>query len=185
MMYTDVKQPDRGPRAAGCLPQSAFVEGRFHVYRRAARRYAAPMSPRQHACRLTLSELEVLLDRHRPSWRAFARLVALGERDLTLEMPCHPDLLRAGGTIAGPALMTLADRAAYYLTLALAGPQVDAVTASLDIHFLARAAPEPVVATATMLRLGRRLTVSSVDLCSPAELVARATVSYALPPETR
>ncbi len=131
--------------------------------------------------RLTRPELESLLDQHSPRWRAFARLVALGEQDLTLEMPSRAELLRAGGTIAGPALMTLADRAAYYLTLALAGPIIEAVTAHLDIHFLARAAPEPVVATATMLRLGRRLAVSSVDLRSREQLIARATVSYALP----
>ena len=131
--------------------------------------------------RLTRPELESLLDQHAPRWRTFARLVALGEQDLTLEMPSRAELLRAGGTIAGPALMTLADRAAYYLTLALAGPIIEAVTAHLDIHFLARAAPEPVLATATMLRLGRRLAVSSVDLRSREQLIARATVSYALP----
>jgi len=39
-----------------------------------------------------------------------------------------------------------------------------------------------VIAKATMLRLGRRLAVSAVDLHSGADLVAHATVTYALPP---
>jgi acyl-coenzyme A thioesterase PaaI-like protein len=93
------------------------------------------------------------------------------------------ELMRAGGTISGPALMLLADTAAYFLTLALAGPVPSAATANLDIHFLVRPKPGDIVAIATMLRLGRRLAVSKVDLRSGDDLVAHATVTYALPPE--
>jgi uncharacterized protein (TIGR00369 family) len=130
---------------------------------------------------LTLPELETLLDDHAPRWRELSRITALAERTLSLHMPFRPDLLRAGDTISGPALMTLADRAAYYLTLALAGPVPEAVTASLDIHFLERPGPCDVTAVATMLRLGRRLAVSQIDLRSRDRPVAHAVVTYALP----
>src|SRR5882672_6322491 len=131
--------------------------------------------------KLTLAELEQLLDQHFPSWRTFSTITELGERDLTVRMPFRKDLVRAGGTISGPALMALADTTAYFLTLVHAGPVPSAATANLDIHFLVRPKPADIIATATMLRLGRRLAVSAVDLHSGEDLVAHATVTYALP----
>jgi uncharacterized protein (TIGR00369 family) len=126
-------------------------------------------------------ELEAVLDEHSPRWRSHARITSLADRSITVTMPFQPELLRAGGTISGPSMMALADRAAYYLTLALVGPVPSAVTANLSIQFLIRPAPADIIATATMLRLGRRLAVSAVDLEVQGELVAHATVSYALP----
>jgi uncharacterized protein (TIGR00369 family) len=132
--------------------------------------------------RMTIAEIEQLIDQTFPAWRTFSSIVALGEQDMTLEMPFRPELLRAGGTISGPALMALADTSAYFLTLAHAGPVASAATANLDIHFLNRPKPAAIRAVATMLRLGRRLSVSRVDLLSADTLVAHATVTYALPP---
>ena len=132
--------------------------------------------------RMTIPEIEALMDKGFAGWRSFSSIVALGEQDITLEMPFRSELLRAGGTISGPALMALADTASYFLTLAHAGPVPSAATANLDIHFLSRPEPAPIRAVATMLRLGRRLSVSRVDLFSKQTLVAHATVTYALPP---
>lgn len=133
--------------------------------------------------KMTAAEIEALMDRVFPDWRQFSQIVELGEKTMTLRMPFRPQLLRAGGTISGPAMMALADTAAYFLTLAHAGPVASAATANLDIHFLSRPQPVDVVATATMLRLGRRLSVAAVDLHSGDDLVAHATVTYALPPK--
>jgi uncharacterized protein (TIGR00369 family) len=132
---------------------------------------------------MTIAELETLMDQHFPDWRRFSLIDAMDERTLTVRMPFRAELTRAGGTISGPAMMALADTSAYYLTLAHAGPIPHAATANLDIHFLARPKPADVVATATLLRLGRRLAVSSVAMRSAGEteLVAQATVTYALP----
>src|SRR5690242_14555531 len=131
---------------------------------------------------MTIAEIEALTDQTFPSWRTFSSITAMGEHDITLRMPFRKDLVRAGGTISGPALMMLADTAAYYVTLAHAGPVPSAATANLDIHFLVRPKPADITAVATMLRLGRRLAVSKVDLLSEGDLVAHATVTYALPP---
>lgn len=133
---------------------------------------------------MTISEIEALMDQHFHGWRALSQILALGENDITVRMPFRKELVRAGGTISGPALMTLADTSAYFLTLALAGPVPSAATANLDIHFLVRPQPGDIIATATMLRMGRRLAVSKVDLFSGDDLVAHATVTYALPPRT-
>ena len=132
--------------------------------------------------KMTIAEIEALMDRGFPEWRSFSEIIGQGEKTLTVKMPFRKHMLRAGGTISGPAMMALADTAAYYLTLAQAGPVASAATANLDIHFLSRPEPIDVKAVATMLRLGRRLSVSAVDLHSGDDLVAHATVTYALPP---
>jgi uncharacterized protein (TIGR00369 family) len=131
---------------------------------------------------MTIDEISALMDQYFPDWRSFSSITAMGENDVTVTMPFRPQLMRAGGTISGPALMALADTAAYYVTLAHAGPVAGAATANLDIHFLVRPKPQDIIAVATMLRLGRRLAVTKVDLFSGDELVAHATVTYALPP---
>jgi uncharacterized protein (TIGR00369 family) len=135
--------------------------------------------------KLTIADIEALMDKGFPSWRKFSSITALGDKDITLRMPFRQELLRAGGTISGPAMMGLADTAAYFVTLAHAGPVASAATANLDIHFLARPKPADITAVATMLRLGKRLSVSAVDLFSGDELVAHATVTYALPPRAK
>ena len=132
--------------------------------------------------KMTIAEIEALMDQGFPDWRSFSEIIGQGEKTLTVKMPFKKQMLRAGGTISGPAMMALADTAAYYLTLAEAGPVASAATANLDIHFLSRPQPVDVIATATLLRLGRRLSVSTVDLHSGDDLVAHATVTYALPP---
>jgi uncharacterized protein (TIGR00369 family) len=132
---------------------------------------------------MTIPEIEALMDQHFTEWRGFSSIVSLGDRELALRMPFRDALVRAGGTISGPAMMALADTAAYYLTLAYAGPVPQAATANLDIHFLSRPRPVDLIATAHLLRLGRRLAVSTVDIRSDGsdEVVAHATVTYSLP----
>jgi acyl-coenzyme A thioesterase PaaI-like protein len=84
---------------------------------------------------MTIAEIETLMDAGFPDWRRFSMITGLTDRDITVRMPFRPNLVRAGGTISGPALMALADTASYFVTLAHAGPDVaSAATANLDIH---------------------------------------------------
>jgi uncharacterized protein (TIGR00369 family) len=133
--------------------------------------------------RMTIPEIEALMDQHFTEGRRYTTIESLADGELALRMPFQHALVRAGGTISGPAMMALADTAAYYLTLAYAGPVPQAATANLDIHFLSRPEPRDLIATAHLLRLGRRLVVATVDIRSDGrdEVVAHATVTYALP----
>jgi uncharacterized protein (TIGR00369 family) len=96
-------------------------------------------------------------------------------------------LLRPGGVISGPTLMSLADTAAYALVLAHIGDQLMAVTSSLTMNFLRGAKPDDLYAEAEMLRLGRRNAVCDVRLWTetPDRLAAQAVVTYALPPTSK
>ena len=98
-------------------------------------------------------------------------------------MPYRPGLLRPGGVISGPTLMSMADSAAYALVLAHIGDQLMAVTSQLNISFLRGCQPGDIHAEAEMLRLGRRLAICDVRIWTegPDRLAAQANVTYALP----
>ncbi len=136
--------------------------------------------------RITAAEIDEIV-------RAELPLAALmGVRVETIEygravvrMPYAGKLIRPGGTIAGPALMGLADFAMYVVTLSMIGRVELAVTTSLNINFLRKPAPRDVLAEATMLKLGKRLAVSAVTLRSEGEdePVAHVTGTYSIPPQ--
>jgi uncharacterized protein (TIGR00369 family) len=91
--------------------------------------------------------------------------------------------LRAGGTISGPIIMTLADTALYGMVLSLLGMELLAVTVNLNVQFLRKPRQADLVAEATLLKHGRRLIVGQVLVYSDgeAEPVAHVTGSYAVP----
>ena len=92
-------------------------------------------------------------------------------------------LLRPGGTISGPAMFSLADVAMYAAVLASIGPVAHAVTTNLTINFLRKPDPRDMIGEARLLKLGKRLAVGEIALCSEgeAELAAHATSTYSLP----
>lgn len=93
-------------------------------------------------------------------------------------------MLRPGGTLSGPALFTATDMAMYVMVLSHVGPELMAVTANLNMNFLARGKPGDIIAEARLLKLGQRLVVMEVSLYSSAEpetLIAHVTGSYARP----
>lgn len=99
-------------------------------------------------------------------------------------VPFHGKLVRPGGTVSGPTIMSLADAAMYAVVLGRLGRVEMTVTANLNINFLARPRPIDLVAEARILRLSRRQAVCEVQLYSLGaedDLVAHVTGTYALP----
>jgi uncharacterized protein (TIGR00369 family) len=94
-------------------------------------------------------------------------------------------MIRPGGTISGPTMMTLADFALYVTVLAAIGPVALAVTTNLNINFLRRPARRDVIAEARILKLGKRLAVLEVNLFSDGEPepIAHVTSTYSIPPQ--
>jgi uncharacterized protein (TIGR00369 family) len=91
--------------------------------------------------------------------------------------------VRPGGTLSGPAMMALADTCAYALVLSAVGFKPLAVTTNLSINFMRKPAPKDMIATATMMKLGKALAVMDVAIASDGEtdLVAHAVVTYSIP----
>ena len=115
--------------------------------------------------------------------QGFPKVTAVEPGRLRIVSPYREDMLRPGGVIAGPTLMSLADTAAYAIVLAHVGDQLMAVTSQLNMSFLRGARPGPLQAEAEMLRLGRRLATCDVRIWTegPERLAAQANVTYALP----
>jgi uncharacterized protein (TIGR00369 family) len=116
-------------------------------------------------------------------------LSRLGMRDvedtderLVIEMDNRPDLVNIRGAIQGGLVATLIDIAAGRLAGTVAGPQRDVTTADMNVHFLAPIIDGPAHAVATVVRAGRRLIVTSVDVFDAGRdrLAARATLTCAV-----
>jgi uncharacterized protein (TIGR00369 family) len=105
--------------------------------------------------------------------------------DVRLRLPVANAHIRPGGTISGPALMAMADGAAWATVLSHRGPDMSPVSTSLHIDFLRKPDPIDLVADGAILRLGRALAVIEVSIRSAGteKLVAKAQVTYAIPPD--
>ena len=91
--------------------------------------------------------------------------------------------LRPGGLIFGGGLMTLADAALYLAILGSLGLEAVTVTNELKMNFLRPATGGDVIASARVIKMGKRIAYGEVHLTMadrPERLVAHATSSYAV-----
>ena len=120
-----------------------------------------------------------------PMARGFGlRVESLGWGFAHVRLAGGDELVRAGGTIGGPAIMALGDVALYAAVLTQIGVEPMAVTSDLAFRFLAKPDPIALHAEASILRRGRRQSVGEVRFWSEGDrdrLIAHATGTYALP----
>ncbi|MDU8942004.1 PaaI family thioesterase [Ovoidimarina sediminis] len=93
--------------------------------------------------------------------------------------------LRPGGTVSGPTIFALADVSIYLAILSRIGPVALAVTTNCAIDFMRKpAAGRDLLGEGRLLKLGRRLAVGDVLIRSEGsdDIVARASLTYAIPP---
>lgn len=111
------------------------------------------------------------------------RVAAAGDGAAVVRLEAAEAHLRPGGTVSGPALMGLADIAAYAAILSAIGAVPLAVTTSFSINFLRKPVPGAILAEARLLKLGKRLAVCEVELRSAGEdeLCAHAVATYSIP----
>ena len=94
--------------------------------------------------------------------------------------------LRPGGTVSGPTMFALADVCVYLAILGMVGPKALAVTTNCSIDFMRKpAAATDLIAECTLHKLGKVLAVGDVLIRSEGQEapVARATLTYSIPPE--
>ena len=101
---------------------------------------------------------------------------------LVIEMDNRPDLVNVRGAIQGGLVATLIDIAAGRLAGTVSGAGNDVTTADMNVHFLAPIIEGPARAEATVVRAGRRLIVTSVDVIDVGRdrLAAKATLTFAV-----
>lgn len=96
--------------------------------------------------------------------------------------------LRPGGTVSGPTMFELADLAMYAAVLSRIGPVALAVTTGASIDFMRKPqAGRDLLGDCRLLKLGNTLAVGDVLIRSDgmADPVARASLTYAIPPKSR
>ncbi len=135
---------------------------------------------------MTAEEVAAFLDREFPQIHYGGRtfhIEAIGPMSARMRMDYHERHVRPGGTLSGPAMMTLADLALYVAILGQIGPVALAVTTNLNFNFMRKPAQRALLAECRLLKLGQRLAVGDVAIRSEGEdtLVCHATGTYAIP----
>jgi uncharacterized protein (TIGR00369 family) len=96
-----------------------------------------------------------------------------------MRMPFRPEVANGAGAVHGGAIVSLCDTVFYVALASIYGREQDTVTASLQCNFLAPALPpHDLVATARVLRAGRRICYGEVEVTSGGKLVAHATLNF-------
>jgi uncharacterized protein (TIGR00369 family) len=112
---------------------------------------------------------------------------AVTEGGIDLRLRVAGRHLRPGGTVSGPSMFALADVGVYLAVLSRIGPAALAVTTGCSMDFLRKPeAGRDLVARVPLLKLGRRLAVGDALILQEGAdgPVARATMTYAIPPGT-
>lgn len=110
--------------------------------------------------KLDAAAIEALIRGGLPSAEAMGVSVeAVGPGWARIRYPFDTSMLRPGNVISGPTLMAAADTAMYACVLAHLGAELMAVTTDMTMHFLSKTPRGDVIATARILKLGRRLVV--------------------------
>ncbi len=135
---------------------------------------------------MTAAELGAFLRTELPHMFDYDDLVVehADGRTCRLRQRFRENMLRPGGTVSGATLMALADCAMYVVVLSAIGPVRLAVTTSLNINFLRKGQPgQDVLATAKLMKLGKRLAVGEVNLLSGTspDPIAHVTATYSIP----
>ena len=114
--------------------------------------------------RITKAEIAELCEEALP-WVGILGLSVeeIGAGTCRVRMPAKDEFLRPGGTVSGPALMSLADYAMYVAVLSAIGRVELAVTTNLTCNFLRRPKPADMLAEARLLKLGKRLAYGEVS----------------------
>lgn len=135
---------------------------------------------------LPLQELRDFLSREFPQAATQTVLESVGPMTARMRLLRHERHLRPGGTISGPSMTLLADACFYAALLGQIGEVPLAVTTNLALNFLRKPADADLLCDARILKLGRTLAMGDCLLYSvggsPAEPVAQATMTYAMPP---
>jgi len=137
---------------------------------------------------MTAPDLTAFMARDFPQVAADFVVEDVAPDTITLRLRVGPAHLRPGGTVSGPAIFALADIAVYLALLAMIGPQALAVTTSASLDFLRKpAAGRDLLARCRLLKRGRSLAVGDVLVFSEgaAQPVARASLTYSIPPSAR
>lgn len=137
--------------------------------------------------KMSKTELKAFLHADFPQVADKFVVESVGVSEIGIRMPVSEQNLRPGGTVSGPSIFALADVTIYLAILAMIGPEALAVTTNCSIDFMRKPSGGcDLIAKGRILKLGRSLAVGDVHIYSDgqAEPVARASLTYSIPPKS-
>ncbi|MCD1626958.1 MAG: PaaI family thioesterase [Paracoccaceae bacterium] len=138
------------------------------------------------ALKMTSGELDEFIKRVFPQVAEDFTVEDVAPMEITVRLHVADRHLRPGGTVSGPSMFGLADVSVYLAIMAMIGPKALAVTTNSSLDFMRKpASGVDLISKCRLLKLGRVLAVGDVLLYSEgmAEPVARATMTYSIPPK--
>ena len=106
-------------------------------------------------------------------------LESAGNGKAVMRMPYRLEISNGTGAVHGGAIVSLCDTVFYVALASIYGREQDTTTAALQCNFLAPALPpHDLIATAHVLRAGRRIVYGEVEVISNDKLVAHATLNF-------
>ncbi|KPN62355.1 MULTISPECIES: PaaI family thioesterase [Aliiroseovarius] len=136
--------------------------------------------------KMNRAELAAFLDAQFPQVADDFEVADVAPMQITMRKRVAEKHLRPGGTVSGPTMFALADVSVYLAILAMIGPKALAVTTNCSIDFMRKPRSDAdLVAHCRLHKLGRVLAVGDVLIHSEGDdaPVARATLTYSIPPE--
>ena len=138
------------------------------------------------AIRMEKPALEAFMAREFPQVGGDFIIEDVSEMAIRVRLRVQEKHLRPGGTVSGPSMFSLADVGVYLAILAMIGPVALAVTTNISMDFMRKpASGADLICDTRLLKLGRLLAVGDCLIYSQgmADPVARAAMTYAIPPD--
>ena len=137
------------------------------------------------ALKMNAAEVMAYLDEVFPQVKGSFHIESLTEEGSITRYMINDSHLRPGGTVSGPTMFSLADVSVYAMVIGAVGRRALAVTTNCSIDFMRKpVANADLIGEGKLLKLGKLLAVGDVHIRSAGsdQLVARATLTYAIPP---
>lgn len=136
---------------------------------------------------LSKEEIQTFLDDVFPEMKTLGdiyEIIDVNNEFTQMRLKYHPANVRPGNSISGPAIMALCDIVMFVGILSHIGKQAFAVTTHFSIDFLNKPEAGDIYAFCYILKQGKRLVVTRVDVYdhSQEKLCAHAVGTYSIPP---
>ena len=117
-------------------------------------------------------------------WPSF-KIKSFSELKGVFTLAYDKSMLRPGGTISGPTMMTFTDLAIYATILAHIGPESLAVTTNLNFDFINKPPQDDLICKCYILKLGKRLVTARAEISTKSKnkVCTHAIGTYSIPPK--
>jgi uncharacterized protein (TIGR00369 family) len=136
--------------------------------------------------RFTIEELSEYVEEIFPQIKDDFEILKISEQGSHVKLNVSFKHLRPGNTVSGPSIFYLVDCSAYMAVCANLGKEALAVTTNCSIDFMQKpSGDKDITAICELLKVGKSLVVADSKVYSEGveKPVARATITYSIPPK--